>query len=480
MTKQASIAYLSDLMDHPGRITDADMNGIGGFRQSFPYFVPARYLEAYHKNKSAAFSPALLSAMSSYMGDWMMFCDFLNADAGYAIQQQAPIEETTATGEPIVNEAPTTEETLLSDIESSENSESHMAQPTDTDMVSEIVLTHTPDAVDTAEVGMREAEVPDADIADYLLSSVAEYTEATIDPMATESIATIVNADQLVSETATAGLAVVSEQDETIVDTSKEREEPLQKHPNDAFASLLTTSESIDSVPKPAFDETINLPQEGMPVVAVNAPSNSLITDDVIEHIEAQHEQFWTSGENALPAGNVPTDATETKQYERVRSSAKDKPLIYPVYTEDYFLQQGEKVPAEMPAEIDSLRSDEHKSLMVMMSFSEWLLHFKSTTERQKEENKDQRALKTMWQKEKLAAAIEEENEEIPENVFEMAVNSITREDGLMSESLAEIYVKQGKIDKAVEMYRKLSLRNPQKNAYFADKIKEILKENQS
>jgi pentatricopeptide repeat protein len=49
-----------------------------------------------------------------------------------------------------------------------------------------------------------------------------------------------------------------------------------------------------------------------------------------------------------------------------------------------------------------------------------------------------------------------------------------------MSESLAEIYVKQGKLDKALEMYRKLSLRNPQKNAYFADKIKEILKENQS
>jgi tetratricopeptide (TPR) repeat protein len=117
---------------------------------------------------------------------------------------------------------------------------------------------------------------------------------------------------------------------------------------------------------------------------------------------------------------------------------------------------------------------------MVMMSFSEWLLHFKSSTEKQKEENKDQRALKTMWQKEKLAAAIEEENEEIPESVFEMAVNSIAKEDGLASESLAEIYIKQGKYDKAMDMYRKLSLRNPQKNAYFARKIEEILKEKQS
>jgi len=85
-----------------------------------------------------------------------------------------------------------------------------------------------------------------------------------------------------------------------------------------------------------------------------------------------------------------------------------------------------------------------------------------------------------MWQKEKLAAATEEENEEIPENVFEMAVNSITNEDDLASESLADIYIKQKKYDKAVEMYHKLSLRNPQKNAYFARKIEEVLKEKQS
>ena len=123
---------------------------------------------------------------------------------------------------------------------------------------------------------------------------------------------------------------------------------------------------------------------------------------------------------------------------------------------------------------------DVDRSLMVVMSFSEWLLHFKSTTHKKEEEKKDQKALRTMWQKEKLAAAMEEENEEIPENVFEMAVNSITKEDGLASESLADIYIKQGKYDKAIEMYRKLSLRNPQKNAYFARKIEEVLKEKQS
>ncbi len=158
-----------------------------------------------------------------------------------------------------------------------------------------------------------------------------------------------------------------------------------------------------------------------------------------------------------------------------------EEPLFAPVFSEDYFLQQGIKVSGELPDDVTELTPEEiyskEKALMVMMSFKDWLLHFRSTSVKQQEEIADKKAVKTMWQKEKMAAAIQEENEEIPENVFEMAVNSITSEEGLASESLAEIYLKQQKYDKAIEMYRKLSLRNPEKNAYFAQKIKDILKE---
>ena len=61
-----------------------------------------------------------------------------------------------------------------------------------------------------------------------------------------------------------------------------------------------------------------------------------------------------------------------------------------------------------------------------------------------------------------------------------MAVASISKEDGLVSESLAEILVKQRKWDKAIEMYRKLSLRNPEKSPYFAAQIESIQKESNS
>jgi len=39
---------------------------------------------------------------------------------------------------------------------------------------------------------------------------------------------------------------------------------------------------------------------------------------------------------------------------------------------------------------------------------------------------------------------------------------------------MAEVLVKQGKSEKAIEMYQKLSLLNPSKSAYFAAKIERI------
>ena len=45
---------------------------------------------------------------------------------------------------------------------------------------------------------------------------------------------------------------------------------------------------------------------------------------------------------------------------------------------------------------------------------------------------------------------------------------------GLVTESFAKILERQGKIDKACEIYRKLMVKNPEKKAYFAAKISEL------
>lgn len=216
---------------------------------------------------------------------------------------------------------------------------------------------------------------------------------------------------------------------------------------------------------------------------AVLYAGNPILFYDLLQHTTGNKRAVPVQEETAhyIPEN---TDADQ----ETMSAIQNEENLIQPIYTEDYFLHQGIAVDDNIPQELDHVvhkadnteKEEKDMALMRMMSFSEWLMYFKTKTEKEKEEEEDKKALKSMWQKEKLAAAMEEENDEIPETVFEMAVNSITKEEGLISESFAEILIKQGKYDKAVEMYRKLSLRNPQKNAYFAQKIDAVLKDKKS
>ena len=51
-------------------------------------------------------------------------------------------------------------------------------------------------------------------------------------------------------------------------------------------------------------------------------------------------------------------------------------------------------------------------------------------------------------------------------------IASESEEESYFTETLAKIYVKQQRYDKALEIIKKLNLKYPKKNAYFADQIR--------
>ena len=50
--------------------------------------------------------------------------------------------------------------------------------------------------------------------------------------------------------------------------------------------------------------------------------------------------------------------------------------------------------------------------------------------------------------------------------------NEQVGDEGYFTETLAKIYIKQGRYSKALEIIKRLNLNYPKKNAYFADQIR--------
>ncbi len=67
-------------------------------------------------------------------------------------------------------------------------------------------------------------------------------------------------------------------------------------------------------------------------------------------------------------------------------------------------------------------------------------------------------------------------NIKVADRQEDISVDSVRENDSFMSETLASIYVKQRLFDKAIAVYRKLELKNPEKNVYFASQIEKIEK----
>ena len=138
----------------------------------------------------------------------------------------------------------------------------------------------------------------------------------------------------------------------------------------------------------------------------------------------------------------VITTEPPTEQTDKTASKL-DEPLVFePFHTVDYFASQGIK------PSVDDVPKD--KFGKQLKSFTDWMKTMKkiSPTEIAKDAGAEK-------------------------NVEHMAAHSV-EEARVITESMAEVWLKQGNSEKAIDTYRKLSLQNPAKSAYFAAKIERI------
>ena len=116
-----------------------------------------------------------------------------------------------------------------------------------------------------------------------------------------------------------------------------------------------------------------------------------------------------------------------------------------PLHTIDYFASQGIIIREE------ALMND--KLGKQMKSFTDWLKSMK-----------------------KLHPGRLPEQNEVVEKIIQSSAELSNEDAGVLTEAMAEVLIKQGKSQKAIEMFEKLSLMNPSKSIYFAAKIESLKK----
>jgi hypothetical protein len=189
---------------------------------------------------------------------------------------------------------------------------------------------------------------------------------------------------------------------------------------------------------------------------ALKEEQHAVITDSVMNaeamlNAEAGKEEERISTETdisfaaeaSIEAHNAIEQIPETEAPEPVKTENEPVFTFEPFHTVDYFASQGIKLREEK-LENDQLTKQ-------VKSFTQWLRSMKKIyVEEQKE----------------LDSSMEKE-------VVSIATESNQQTD-VITETMAEVLVKQGKRTQAIDLYRKLSLLHPEKSVYFASRIDEL------
>ena len=198
------------------------------------------------------------------------------------------------------------------------------------------------------------------------------------------------------------------------------------------------------------FDATDIVPEEVDHSKPVPEAENSPEREDFVDPEQVSETENRQESEEVVAAANQDmSDQINRSVLQQVTDASKAVPEetlpFEPYHTIDYFASQGIKFVQET--------NPNDKLGRQLKSFTEWL-----------------RVMKKLPQKTIEQTPVDQATEA---NIQSDAAHSIEEKE-VVTETMAEVLLKQGKSEKAVEVYRKLSLHNPDKSAYFAAKIEQL------
>ncbi len=141
-----------------------------------------------------------------------------------------------------------------------------------------------------------------------------------------------------------------------------------------------------------------------------------------------------------------------------------------------------------IPLEITNMEAQEEEDFSIpepKTSFNSWLKQFESPVIEQRFEElleiskkaKEKRKDKIKAINELEAKVDNQSNEVEPaKKPKELAKDSIQEDNEIISETLAQLLERQGHVQRAIDMYERLGLQNPEKSSSFAAKIEELKK----
>lgn len=431
-------------------IKQVDESALERLVSSYPYFTAARLLLArkqytVHKN---LLSPAVKKAQQ-YSNNMHYFYRFVTTD-----------EKSLAVAEPVV--APVEKEEVLAFT-------GQEAVP-----VEATVRVNEPVAEAITPVVAPETEVPPVTVAPIVAATPVAVAEDVI-PVAE----TIVTAPVVVPEAPVTAATVATPA--PVIETPVPEaitEIPVVAAPvADPIPAFVTPEAPVTAATiataqtaNPVLETKIHVAVPKAPVVETPAPeaadSEEEITvteDEVIATpvqaapvIEAPVQVAAPVEPAAAPAAEA-TDAIKIFPLDTT-APAEGSLTFQPLYSDDYFAYKRLKDPVNA-----ELISD--KGAAEMKSFTSWLRDMKDTFA--------EKASKK-WYQEQMHRSYEDADPEVSAAVEKMAMSSITLNNDIVSETLAEIWARQQQYQTAILIYQKLSLLNPNKSAYFAQKIKEL------